>query len=226
MKKIWILILVVAGMALPPAIGQRPAAAADQQLLDLLEEEKLAGEIYVALFDKWGHHSFQNISNAEQRHLEMMRQLAVERGLKLPTGIVNAQTGKFQNQDLQQLYDRLLQEGRQSLTAALQVGALIEETDIRDLQRAIAATDDARAIQVYTALLNGSENHLRAFTRNLDRQGITYRPEVLSAADYDTILAGKSTCSGNCGQNRSGVKNQACKPGKGKGKKSGACCGS
>ena len=44
---------------------------------------------------------------------------------------------------------------------------LIEETDITDLEDAIANTNDAYITQVYSNLLRASRNHLKAFNRQL-----------------------------------------------------------
>ena len=73
--------------------------------------------------------------------------------------------GVFTNPDLQALYNQLIAQGNQSLAAALQVGVTIEEVDIRDLQTRLAGTTHADIKQVYTNLMNGSYNHLRAFMR-------------------------------------------------------------
>jgi hypothetical protein len=45
--------------------------------------------------------------------------------------------------------------------------------------------------QVYSNLLAGSENHLRAFTQTLSRQtGETYVPQYMDQTAYDAIVAG------------------------------------
>ncbi len=44
------------------------------------------------------------------------------------------------------------------------MGVLIEQTDIADLQARLAQTDNADIQLVYNNLLNGSYNHLSAFT--------------------------------------------------------------
>ena len=77
----------------------------------------------------------------------------------------------FTNADLQSLYDQLVAQGAASQIAALQVGVLIEETDITDLEAAISNTDKTDVIRVYNNLLKGSLNHLSAFTNNLAALG-------------------------------------------------------
>lgn len=218
MRRILLLIMSLMVVAFTPIFGQDMASNEDQQLLDMLEEEKLAKEVYQAFFKKWEHHSFQNISMAEQRHLDKVKQLAENRGLKIPSTVTNDETGVFRNQEFQKLYDELMERGNKSLIDALQVGALIEETDIRDLKMAIAGTQDAQAIKIFTSLMKGSENHLRAFTKNLDRQGVNYAPVVLNREAYEAILTGEKNCSGACCQKSGGEKKGNCKGGKGKGK--------
>jgi len=42
--------------------------------------------------------------------------------------------------------------------------------------------------QVFGQLETGSDNHLRAFTTNLDRMGVSYHAQVLSPADVARII--------------------------------------
>jgi hypothetical protein len=58
-----------------------------------------------------------------------------------------------------------------SLSEALQVGVLIEEFDIKDLNQALTVTQQPQMRLIYQNLLRASHNHLRAFARNLERRG-------------------------------------------------------
>jgi hypothetical protein len=101
--------------------------------------------------------------------------------------------GEFSNPDLQALYNDLAAQGQQSLAEATQVGALIEEVDIADLIEEMAEVEHSDIQRVYGQLLQGSENHLRAFASNLERQtGETYEPQVLDQATYDAIIGAAS----------------------------------
>lgn len=51
--------------------------------------------------------------------------------------------GQFTNPTLQALYDQLIAQGSVSLAEALNVGVLIKQTDIADLQARLAQTDNA-----------------------------------------------------------------------------------
>ena len=58
-------------------------------------------------------------------------------------------------------------KGGLSLIDALEVGVIIEVTDIEDIENYLKLTDNKDIIQVFTNLLNGSENHLAAFNSHL-----------------------------------------------------------
>ena len=97
------------------------------------------------------------------------------------------EAGKFSNTDIQGLYDKLTADGS-TAEKALAVGAFIEEYDIADLRKLIAETQNADIKMVYTNLLNGSYNHIKAFTRVLAGRGVTYTPQILSANELNEIL--------------------------------------
>ena len=164
-------------------------------LFFMREEEKLAKDVYFGLYDLWGVPIFQNIASSEQTHTDAVKGLLNLFGLEDPAD--NSPTGTFVNQDLKKLYDELMIMGSQSLGDALKVGAAIEEIDILDLKNHLQTTQNPDIIRVYENLLRGSENHLRAFTSNLERQtGEIYQPQYLSQEDYITILASSSPRGG------------------------------
>ncbi len=159
-------------------------------LLWMREEEQLAHDVYVALGDKWGLRIFDNISSSETSHVERVVGLLDRYGIDDP--MADQPAGTFTVPEMQQWYDELVADGRESLVDALEVGALIEEMDIADLRD--RATDNADIATVYDLLERGSHNHLRAFTRQLDARDVTHEPTVLDAAAYDEIVSGASAC--------------------------------
>ena len=172
-----------------------PAGDVDEQeIADLLwmrEEEKLARDVYITLGETWSLPVFSNISQAEQQHMDAVGALLDRYEIQDPVG--DNGVGVFTNPELQALYDQLVEQGSQSATDALMVGGAIEELDILDLQKAIANTDNADIQQVYTSLNAGSENHLRAFVGNLERQsGESYSPQYMDQGAYDAIMAGSN----------------------------------
>ena len=162
----------------------------DQEISGLAfmrEEEKLARDVYITLYSSWGQRVFNNISNSEQQHMDALRILFEKYELSDP--VLSDSVGLFQNEILAGLYDSLIVVGKTSLVEALKVGALIEEIDILDLQNELDTdVDNQDIILVYSNLLKGSYNHLRAYVKNLSRQGVNYVPVKLSTEVYLDIL--------------------------------------
>jgi hypothetical protein len=154
-------------------------------LLYMVEEEKLAGDVYQTLNNVWNLQVFSNIGEAERTHETAVMVLINRYGLKDPTV---KEAGKFSNATLQKTYDELTSKGKASLKDALNVGAEIEEIDILDLQKHIVETDKADIKLVYENLMKGSGNHLRAFVSNLNRHAYGYTPTYLSLEQYDIMI--------------------------------------
>lgn len=87
------------------------------------------------------------------------------------------------------MHDDLVDMGSESVEAALEVGAIIEEVDIADLEEYLAETTSEDITRVYENLLRGSRNHLRAFVSQLEAAGVDRAPYLLEAGDYEAILA-------------------------------------
>jgi len=156
-------------------------------LLYMREEEKLARDVYLTLNEQWDKKVFTNISESEQRHMDAIKLLLDRYDLDDPAE--GQPVGTFTNPDLQQLYDLFIEQGSASLVEAYTVGATIEETDLVDIQDALDnEVDNEDIIMVYEHLKAASANHLKAFVRNLDKQGVTYEPQFLSQEDYDTYI--------------------------------------
>ncbi len=156
-------------------------------LLYMREEEKLARDVYITLYQKYGIRVFNNISSAEQTHTDAIKLLLEKYSLTDP--VQNDAVGVFVNQDLQNLYNQLIETGNVSDIEALKVGAAIEEIDILDLVKEINNTVDNRdIIFVYNNLKKGSENHLRAFVKNLSMRGVAYSPVYLDIDTYNAII--------------------------------------
>ena len=157
-------------------------------LVFMREEEKLAHDVYLTLYDLWGLPLFQNIANSELTHTEAVLNLLNNYDIEDPAA--GTALGVFANPDLQALYDELTASGAQSLEAAILVGGAIEEIDILDLQNNLANLTQPDIRQVYENLLAGSENHLRAFANTYARQtGEAYEPQYMTETAYTAILS-------------------------------------
>ena len=129
----------------------------------MVEEEKLARDVYATLYTKTGLNQFKNINKAEQTHMDLLRGLLKTYGIKDPT--IGKAVGKFNNASLAALYKKLIADGSVSLVAALNVGIAVEEKDIADIKMILKTKlpDDVK--YVLDRLIAGSYNHLAAFTR-------------------------------------------------------------
>jgi hypothetical protein len=181
----------------PPPTTTPPATTLSAEeiagLKFMREEEKLAHDVYIALYALYGNDViFYNISLSETSHTEAVLALLVKYGIDDPAA--GNPAGVFTDPTLQALYDKLMTMGSASQIAALSVGALIEETDIRDIEAQKAVTDEADILTVYSSLLCGSQNHLRSFNSKLLNLGVTYVPQVITQAQWDAIVAAPGTC--------------------------------
>ena len=150
------------------------AALTDQEedwLTYMREEEKLARDVYLAFYDKYQSRIFKNIAASEQKHMDAIKTLLNRYAIEDPA--VDNEQGEFTNPKLQDLYNQLIQQGSVSLNEALKTRILIEETDIDDLNAAIASTTHNDIKRIYSNLLQGSQNHLKAFTSNLATISVT-----------------------------------------------------
>ncbi len=201
---LWIITLLVALVA----VGGATASAAPEDATGLTaseiaglqymrEEEKLARDVYLTLGEQWALPVFKNIARSEQSHMAAVKTLLDRYGVADPA---LAERGRFQDPTLQALYDRLVSEGQASLAAALRVGVTIEELDIQDLKQRLSQAPQADIKLVYTNLLRGSQNHLRAFTTTLARTaGETVQPQGGLQSDANGVGLGARSRNGRGG---------------------------
>jgi hypothetical protein len=135
----------------------------------LREEEKLARDVYLTLYRLYEEPIFANISESEQRHMDALKRLIDKYGLEDP--VVDDTVGKFTNPDFTGLYETLVGEGETSYCDALQVGIDIENLDIEDIESMLIDVETQDVNRVLNNLLNGSYNHLNAFTSRYEAAG-------------------------------------------------------
>ena len=189
------------------------ASQADEKdmLIRLYEEEVLAHDLYVALGEKFTDiMPLQHIPHSEKMHQEMLAGILKERGIDLPKP---AKGARFVSEGLDATYKKWYKEGKASEAAACRVGVRLEDHDIADLIEAQTKLPEMK--DVLGNLIAASENHLRAFHRNLTARGGTYEVEALPKADFDAILASEG---GGCGPGSGNGNGNGKGPGNGKGK--------
>lgn len=163
------------------ALSQREV----EGVLFIWEEEKVARDLYVSLYNETRLSIFTNLSRSEQNHMDQARALIDKYGLQTP---VKDEPGLFSNRTLIGLYNDLLARGRRSPQNALEASAAFEEISIRDLEREIAAAKAENVRVVYEGLLAGSRKHLRSYVRALQERGIQYAPQYISHEEFEAVI--------------------------------------
>jgi hypothetical protein len=219
MKLLTALLIGLALTAFAATASASESANLESTLVFLIEEEKLANNLYDALHEKFGHRTHGNIKRSESRHMGAIAKLLDTRDIEDPTG--KLPKGKFTTAELQKLHDDLLARGTRSLAEALAVGALVEEKDIADLTELIEAKgtpDDVRT--VLERLRRASYNHLDGFTSAWENEtGKKYEPVLLDAGVYAAArAAGAKHHREMRGNGRHGKKGKGRSNGMGRGK--------
>jgi len=132
------------------------------QLKFLVEEEKLARDVYTYLAAQVTTRKFSNIARSEQTHMNYMATLLTKYKLWNPT--TNRKAGVFYNQDIQKLYNTLTAEGAVGLVEAYGVGVKVEEVDIASLKELLLNPMPLDVKATLDLLIAASYNHLEAFS--------------------------------------------------------------
>ena len=174
--------------ALGNASAQTYSDQAKADLRFMIEEEKLAGDVYRVFGTLYTDiMPFRNIPKSETTHFNALVGQASGMGLYVGD-LTSLSAGHYLNTDLQSLYNSLIAYGSTSSFAALTVGKNIELKDIDDLNLAMSHIDSTSSLYtVYGNLRNGSNNHLNAFNNWL---AMTPPPPVPEPETYAMMLAG------------------------------------
>lgn len=180
-------------------------------LIFMREEEKLARDVYIKLSTMYPDHPiFGNIDDSEQRHTEAVRDMILKYGLDDPS--TNDNVGVYTGEDygwyFTEKFGQLVARASVGELEALYVGAFIEELDMMDINQCPKVivetdngiddisqcgkvyTDNADVANLYASLLDGSDSHLEAYVRNIERyigKG-NYQAQVLPQAQVDELL--------------------------------------
>ena len=158
-----LVVIATFGMAPMANAATRPTTAQKLQLQYLVEEEKLARDVYLFLATNVTSYKFANIARAEQTHMDQIGLLLKSYNYFNPA--LSRAQGVFRDPTLQSLYGTLTAKGSTDIWAAYQVGVDIENLDIADIQNMLDDSMPAEMRLVLERLLNGSINHLAAFSR-------------------------------------------------------------
>lgn len=187
---LFMVMLSVLGTPLYSNAYSATLALSEEEKADLTfmrEEEKLARDTYLTLYEVWNLTIFSNIASSEQTHMDAL--LTLLKKYELPDPAANTKIGEFTNAELQVLYNTLIERGKLSSLEALKVGGTIEEKDMRDIKAAIERSQKDDIDATYENLLCGSRNHLRSFAQNIVAvTSVPYVAQVISQTEVDQIL--------------------------------------
>lgn len=127
----------------------------------MVQEEKLAYDLYTQFAEQYDAAKFERIARSESRHMTAVRTLLERYGLEDPTA--DAAVAEFADAELAGMYEDLLAQGTESYDEALAVGRAVETNDIEELQAALEGLEAEDVAHVYTMLRRASEHHLTAF---------------------------------------------------------------
>ncbi len=155
-------------------------------------EERLAYDLYNAFYKQFPKlKQFKNIATkSEYKHIIAVQRLVRKynydensfTNLDLSplgykdTGISDMQPGVYDIQKIQSLYNKLYNKGINSEQDALEVGCIVEVTDINDLDEVIKIAESSKAedvVAVFDFLRTASFKHYWSFNRGLTKKGIT-----------------------------------------------------
>ena len=158
-------------------------------------EERLAYDVYSYLYNYHLNNGntieqLNNIaSKSETRHIQSVREVINKYEIE-PTDLTILDTtpvatrttsqdllpsGRYDISHIQELYNALVAKGEDSVQDALEVGCMVEVTDINDLNPKVenAKASGAADLQaVFEFLRDGSYNHYWAFDKGLKNLGI------------------------------------------------------
>ena len=169
-KKVSIVVVsaLFGALALAPgasaAVTSRPTTAQKHQLQYLVEEEKLARDVYTFLAENVTSKKFANIAKSEQTHMDNVAVILKTYNFFNPT--LTRAAGVFRDKELQALYTELTTQGSAGVLEAFEVGVAIEELDIKDLEKYLKSNSMPADMRLMMErLLKASYNHLAAFQR-------------------------------------------------------------
>ncbi len=154
---------LIAGIGPSQAATVKLTATQQAQLKYLVEEEKLARDVYAYLAANVTSQKFSNIVKSEQSHMDQVAALLKTYKVWNPT--LNRKAGVFYDKSLQALYTTLIAQGSAGVAEAFNVGVQIEQIDIADLEKDLKNKYPADIALMMNNLLKASQNHLAAFTR-------------------------------------------------------------
>jgi hypothetical protein len=164
-----------------------PSPEEEAGVLYIWESVKASRDLNSNFSTLWQSTVFEEATAADQVNMDAAALLLARYNLPLPPSAGNP--GTFESEPLLDLYARFTVEGGESMQAALQASATLQELNILDLQSQMAATDKDEMLAVYGHLLEASARQLWSLVRAIERfGGSPYEPSYLTALGFEEVL--------------------------------------
>jgi len=181
-------------------IDTLPSYTLSQELKDAIaymgNEERLAYDVYMNLYEYLSTNDGMQVkqlyniaTKSEKTHVSIVQSIVQKYNLiaddlsNVASGVADSAVsfedmprGVYDIPAIQALYDVLYDKGIVSAQDALEVGCMVEVTDINDLDSYLTLAVDSGALDVQSAfevLRSGSYQHYWAFDKGLQALGIT-----------------------------------------------------
>ena len=159
MKKILVFLFLIANLFALTNAEKRA-------LIFMYQEEKLAKDVYLEVSKMYPNlRTFPHIYKAEIMHEKSVAN--VLRHYNIPLPLRSEVVGQFRNVKLQRLYNFLIEKAKKSVKDALEVGIMVEVTDVEDLDKYLKVAKSPDVVALFKFLRAGSYNHYNAFNREL-----------------------------------------------------------
>ena len=149
-----------------------------------LTQVTLTKDLNVKFFEVWQVPLFEELAKCDSRIIKIM--YVSMKNLKIPVDNAAMENpGVYEDEKLQTLYDRLMEEASASSIDALKASAEMEERQLLFLETALMRSENIEAILLYDRFRIMSKSNLRTIAGVLLDEGITYRPVVMSNDYFD-----------------------------------------
>jgi hypothetical protein len=149
-------------------------------------EERLAKDIYLAFNTLTPSNTLYNIAtNGESQHVGTVESIIKKYNINIlnttdysggysQEALATYNAGEYSLPEITNLYNTLYAKGSLSSQDALEVGCMVEVTDINDLNEQIKIAGDAKDLVIaFENLRNGSYSHYWAFDNALKTSGVS-----------------------------------------------------
>lgn len=184
MKRSIFVLLIIAGSVAALYSSSIPA---EEQLVRMQLNVKIACGLYSDFYDRWKLEVFYNIGESKSVHNQRMESILDKFSIAEPVNN-ERDAGLFEDSALQMNFDALIQNGSGSKMNAVITCAFLEEKIYKDLGECLKAVSGKESKEILRQMLIATGYHLKALVKTLNRSGKVYKPQLLTEIEFDKVL--------------------------------------